>query len=386
MKVGFIRSQDLKTGADVINTLMFEGVQKQGLIVESFFPNLPPITISNELRGVYNIAAFYSLLERKKELMNCDLIQGTTFTLFPLLHFNIPIVSHFGSTTWDCLGAVPMTADMQGPLRQLWEQLRNDGVVPVLDYDTRQPLMDTAAAERFVASRAQGVIAASEVVRASLIKSGISPERIYLVPNAIENFWLSKKSSNFTDIPSLIFLGRTGNDAFNMRIKGIDRLIDLYRRFDGAVAKYTIGLSNNTKLFPWLDEHIPGHVTYANIEHRKIPELLCRHAGDILLVTSRYEGFSLSLVEGMSQGLIPVAYPVGVASEIIQNGENGFIIHSQEEGEVVLTKLLSSSKDERRRLSKAAIRTVQVYNQETMSARLVDVYKNVLRMEGVQSL
>lgn len=69
-------------------------------------------------------------------------------------------------------------------------------------------------------------------------------------------------------------------------------------------------------LAAWLRSKIPNHELHTNVQKDKLPEFLGRLRGSILFIPSRYEGFSLSLIEGLSQGLIPVTYPVGVAASV----------------------------------------------------------------------
>lgn len=48
---------------------------------------------------------------------------------------------------------------------------------------------------------------------------------------------------------------------------------------------------------------------------------------DILVVPSTYEGFGIVYLEGMGFGLPAIGTTAGAASETIQHGENGFLIH-----------------------------------------------------------
>ena len=92
-----------------------------------------------------------------------------------------------------------------------------------------------------------------------------------------------------------------------------------------------------------MKDNIPNHSIIANSVKDSIPNLLIKYAGGIAVLTSRYEGFSLSLIEAMSQGLVPISFSVGVAPEIIRNGENGFIVHNIEEAEEKNKKMLNDT-------------------------------------------
>jgi len=117
---------------------------------------------------------------------------------------------------------------------------------------------------------------------------------------------------------------------------------------------------------------------FVNFKKDLIPNIVDAQAGSVLFIPSRYEGFSLSLIEGMSQGLIPVSYPVGVAPEIIVNGENGFLISSQAEAVSVIENIL---KDEtlRRKLSESAYQTSLKFRSDVIVEELLNLYSRTLR-------
>ena len=120
-----------------------------------------------------------------------------------------------------------------------------------------------------------------------------------------------------------------------------------------------------------------NHALYANVKKDSIPSLLAPLRWSILFIPSRYEGFSLSLIEGMSQGLIPVVYPVGVAEEIIQNGINGYIVKSQKEA-VEATNTILQNDDLRLKLSQAARDTAKNFTSDVLVEKLLLLYKKIL--------
>ena len=379
MNVAFIHNEKkLGTGAHFINELMATRLREAGVRVKNFYPKNPLLDAPLHLKGMSNILFFYSLLEHKDEILKYDLIQGTTYTPLAFLPFKIPVVSHFGSTSWGFLKAVPLAKDMEPALRKIWLLLKSAGAIQELNVRTRRPLQDVAEIEKLVAVRADAVIATSGIVRQDLLNVGVASDSIYIVPNAIEDYWFRHRQLVVQAQPSLVFLGRVGADAFTLKLKGFDRLIDLYQRFP-SVLKYTIGMTTNKELVRWCDQTIPNHHFYANLQKERIPELLGDKAGSILLITSRYEGFSLSLIEGMSQGLIPVTYPVGIAPEIIQNGVNGFLVDSQTEGRRTVDYLLHLSAEKRHELATAARETAKSFNSRTICKRLLAVYSETLK-------
>ncbi len=136
----------------------------------------------------------------------------------------------------------------------------------------------------------------------------------------------------------------------------------------------------NKPLGAWLRSKISHHSLHLNVQKDKLPELLRPLRGSILFISSRYEGFSLSLIEGMSQGLIPITYAVGVAPEIIRNGENGFIVSSQTEGVERIDQILKDVSF-REKLSAEAIKTSKQFGSATIAKSLIELYKKII-LEG----
>lgn len=384
MKIAFIHNEKkIGTGAHFINDLMAIRLREAGVHVKNFYPKSPLLDAPLHLKGISNVLFFYSLLEHKDEILKCDLIQGTTYTPLAYLPFSIPVVSHFGSTSWGFLKAVPLAKDLEPSLRNIWMALKNEGAIQELNVRTRRPLRDVAEIEKLVATHAEAVIATSEIVKRDLVGVGVSSDRIFVVPNAIEDYWFGRRAWSFSKKPALVFLGRIGADAFTLKLKGIDRLIDDYQKFP-SVEKHTIGITTNKGLVDWCNRRLQRHQFHVNLEKKQIPALLSDMAGSILLITSRYEGFSLSLVEGMSQGLIPVTYSVGIAPEIIQNGKNGFLVHSQKEAEKTIRYLLHLSAEERRQLATVAQETARCFTSKTVSKRLLSVYGLTLKRQNMK--
>ena len=115
---------------------------------------------------------------------------------------------------------------------------------------------------------------------------------------------------------------------------------------------------------------------YVNLRKDLIPGALAPLFGSILFISSRYEGFSLSLVEGMSQGLVPISFSVGVAPEIIRNGENGFIVSTEKEAEMCAQQLLSDT-EMRLRMAVEAKKTAEKFCSARIANDLLNLYRSI---------
>ena len=378
MKIAYIHDdKKIYTGAHHINELIINKLKEHNVFVKNVYPKTRLIDSKNHnLKGVSNILFFYSLLEQQKEILKYDLIQGTTFTPITFLPFNIPVITHFGSTTVGLLLSTPKTNRLNKKFQNIYEQLRQDNVVNTLNLKSRKALGDISDIQFFVASKSTRVIAASKKVKEELVKYGsIDKNNIVVIHNAIEDYWFDKPFAPISDL-KIVFLGRIGNNAFTWKIKGLDKLIYIYKKFPN-LNKIIIALTQNLKMESWLNKNIPNTTTKFNLPKEKIHDLVHQYCGSISLLTSRYEGFSLSLIETMSQGLIPIAFPVGIAPEIIVNGKNGYLVNTTQEAVLRINEIINDN-ELRKKLSIEAHKTSLQFKADILAKKLVALYKTVL--------
>lgn len=379
MKVAFIHNEKkIGTGAHYINDLMSSKLKGMGVEIKNFYPRTS-FDAPMHLSGLKNILFFHSLIEKRNEILKFDLIQGTTYTPLPFLAYPIPVISHFGSTTNGFLNTTPLASQIEDGPRDVWYRLKKAKAIKELNIKTRRPLRDIAEIEELVALKADAIIATSMNVKNELIAIGVDEEKIHMIHNAIEDYWFDNSSTKIIDEPQIVFLGRIGNDAFNLKLKGVDRLIHLYNQFND-VKKTTICMTTNKGVVSWLINNIPNHSLFVNMKKDRIPETVKNLRGSILFLPSRYEGFSLSLIEGMSQGLVPVAYSVGVAPEIIRNGENGFLVSSQAEA-VEKIKILLANPELRKKCMIEAEKTARNFSGSEITKKLIKLYEKIGRQK-----
>lgn len=376
IKVAFIHNEKrLLTGAHQINDLMSRALSEKGVRIRNFYPKVQLTDAPTRMRGLTNILFFHSLLERKEEILRYDIIQGTTYTPLPFLSFGVPIISHFGSTTIGFLRKTPKTSALLEEEKVIYRELKNLDIIPDLELETYRPIKDIADMEELVAARVRMCVATSEYVKQELMSLGVKEGNIRVIHNAIEDYWFAPQSIRPISTPHLVFIGRLGGDVFTLKLKGLARLIRLYRAFPD-VPKTTICMTNNKKLKAWLRVAFPKHYLHTNIAKHTIPEALSYRYGSILFISSRYEGFSLSLVEGMSQGLVPVTFSVGVAPEIIINGENGYLVNSHEEAVEKVRELLTDN-EKRLKMAEEARQTAERFQSKTLAEKLISLYQEI---------
>lgn len=122
----------------------------------------------------------------------------------------------------------------------------------------------------------------------------------------------------------VIYVGR---DSEEKRLYLIEKIAERCKRFADFVfvgdVRSIFNSSKNTNLFfkglIYCPEKIREEFIYC----------------DVVLITSDSEGFPLSVMEGMSNGVIPVVTNVGDLSNQIRNGLNGYVIFEEKEESIV---------------------------------------------------
>jgi glycosyltransferase involved in cell wall biosynthesis len=119
---------------------------------------------------------------------------------------------------------------------------------------------------------------------------------------------------------------------------------------------------------------IPEHVFLPNLLKTEIIERYALLRGSVFFHPSRYEGFGLSLVEAMSQGLIPVTFAVGIAPEVIKDGQNGFIVSDLDEAEKRVRSILSDA-EMRASMSLEAAKAASKFRADAQADALIAIYR-----------
>ncbi len=103
-------------------------------------------------------------------------------------------------------------------------------------------------------------------------------------------------------------------------------------------------------------------------------------AFDVLVVTSAYEGMPYVLLEGLHAGLPLVTDDVGGVSEMVGDGENGFVSEPYAAPELVSAKLQRLVEDEalRIRMGRASLERARRFSVEAMAEGLTHAYQATL--------
>jgi glycosyltransferase involved in cell wall biosynthesis len=107
-------------------------------------------------------------------------------------------------------------------------------------------------------------------------------------------------------------------------------------------------------------------------------------AADVLVAPSRNEGMGRSLVEAMALGVPTVGTTVGGIPNVVQDGENGFLVppdQPQAISEAVLRLLIDGELS--KRFSRAARMRAERFSLRVMEERLLALYQETSREKGI---
>ena len=148
--------------------------------------------------------------------------------------------------------------------------------------------------------------------------AGISEKKIRLLHTGIKELTFPKPLSRETSAKTVRvgFFGRLDEQ------KGFDRIADACHLFNDGIEVHVFGSvvrgnKTNTRSDPKL-------IFHEWIDHSAVPDALS--SIDIVIAPSRWEGFAISPIEAMRQGIGVITTPDSSIPEIIIDGFNGHIL------------------------------------------------------------
>lgn len=172
----------------------------------------------------------------------------------------------------------------------------------------------------------------SESLRQSYVNAGVNFRQSAVVPSFIDDRWATGEAKQAIHSPlKLLYAGRFDPD------KGIMVVVEAFAHLvqEHATTDVTLTLigSGDEATMSELHQIIAEHQLSDLIEfHPFLPHddlMSTLHHYDLLLYpTLAWEGFGLTIVEAMSQGVPAIASDIGGPRDIVQDGKTGVLIPS----------------------------------------------------------
>jgi len=185
----------------------------------------------------------------------------------------------------------------------------------------------------YVCKKAKHIICVSEVLRRNIEKLGIKAEKISVSPMGVDELFfrpLIKRGANRIGQGFTILSNRQLQPIYNISL--LIRAIPIVLKEEPNARFIIAGIgSEREKLEKQVkDLNISSDVQFLGwVTHEEMPKLLSQ--ADIYISTSLDDGTSISLLEAMASGAFPIVTDIPSNREWISDGENGFLVATDEE-------------------------------------------------------
>ena len=223
------------------------------------------------------------------------------------------------------------------------------------------------------------IVATSEFAKHNLINySGIADSKVQIVPNGIDTELFDHQTNSADGSDSseadtkTVKLGIVGRIAPEKRVELLPTLIELLvdRGIDATGSIVGEGISGDSVRNQVKNSPMSERITFLG---NKDDMTSVYREFSVLVHFGAVEGFGLVLAEAMACGIPVVAANSGGSKEIINNGEDGFLVEPESiEQYADAIESLVKSKSEIRRISKNARKKIE---QQFSINKFVDNYE-----------
>ena len=228
------------------------------------------------------------------------------------------------------------------------------------------------ALERITAPLAAKVICVSDFDRKIALRAGFKASRLVTIHNGVPDIEPGLRATPSSDGPVRVVMVARFADQKDQEllITAVNDLPQIHLDFVGDGPK--LGAAKRLVNSFNMGQRVRFHGV-----KRDVAEILS-HA-HIFALTTNFEGFPLSTLEGMRAGLPIVVSDVGGAAEAIVSGESGFVVPRGDVATLRDRLILLAEKPERRELMGTAARRryEAEFSSERMLTRTIDLYQQV---------
>jgi glycosyltransferase involved in cell wall biosynthesis len=162
------------------------------------------------------------------------------------------------------------------------------------------------------------------------------------------------------ETPVLLFAGRVSKE------KGTDELADIYSGIKTQIPEIKLVVAGTGPDEKSLKKAIPNAVFLGWVDHNKLPQIYS--SADLLILPSRFDTFSLVVLEALSCGLPVVAYKTKGPKDIIKHDQSGFLAVNKED--MINLSLSFFQDNEQEKFKEEALKRSQTYSSKKIIKRL----------------
>ena len=227
--------------------------------------------------------------------------------------------------------------------------------------------------QKAMCASAQRIVTVSQTMGKRIAADyGCSTEQISIVPDGVDGslFSLTTDSSCTSDV---IAVG-----SFVHPRKGFPYLLEAYKKITASGREVSdVGRRSDEQRNAL--EKIEGVTVYGTVEESRLVELL--QTSRVLISTSQFEGFGLSLIEALACGHPAFAFDKGAVPEVLESIDSNLVISASDTVELCrrieeYLKLSSEVRDQKGQQYRQAV--LKYYPLSQSAERLHSVYKELV--------
>jgi len=167
------------------------------------------------------------------------------------------------------------------------------------------------------------------------------------------------------DTPVLLFVGRVSNE------KGVLELPAIYQRAKQAVPEVKMVVVGKGPAQQQLKKDMPDAIFIDWVQQDKLP--LMYASADLLVLPSRFDTFSMVVLEALSCGLPVIAYNTKGPKDIIRHQQDGFLVETPAEMQEQIAEFLQ--RKDKNAFKSSAVERSKAYNSDKIIAELMQSVK-----------
>lgn len=217
-------------------------------------------------------------------------------------------------------------------------------------------------------------VALSELVQQTVLDVyGISAHSVPIVLNGIDlSNCIPKCDYDMGDTFKILHIGRFSEE------KNHKGLIDAFAIFHEKVPNSELTLIGNGGLFDEIrkyafERNVGDAVSFLGLQTNVYPYL---HAADIFVLSSKYEGIPMTLIEAMGSAVPIVATNVGGIPNMLSNNESAILTNVDAHEIADAFERLYKDENLRKKLGKAAQKESFKFSSNTMAKKYMEIYEN----------